>query len=80
VGVVDAFSDDADLLVSNLLVSNTGVGLLLLKSEGSLLECPSSLSSSVLRGEGFHLEDKDAASSIIFFYCCLDSWTVSCLQ
>jgi hypothetical protein len=22
------------------------------------------------------LEDKDAASSIIFFYCCLDSWTV----
>jgi hypothetical protein len=48
-------------------VSNAGVGLLLLKSRGSLLECPSSLSSGVLQGEGFCLlEDKDAASSIIF--------------
>jgi hypothetical protein len=42
---------------------------------------PSSLSSSVLRDEVFHLlEDKDATSSIIVFYCCLDSWTVRYLQ
>jgi hypothetical protein len=38
---------------------------------------PSCLSSSFLRVEVFCLqEDKNAASSIIFFYCCLDSWTV----
>jgi hypothetical protein len=38
---------------------------------------PSCLSSGLLRVEVFCLlEDKDAASSIIFFYCCLDSWTV----
>jgi hypothetical protein len=55
------------LLLFLLVVSNAGVGLLLLKSRGSLLECPSSLSSGLLRVEVFCLlEDKDAASSIIF--------------
>jgi hypothetical protein len=36
------------------------------KEQRNLLECPSSLSSGVLRGEGFYLlEDKDATASII---------------
>jgi hypothetical protein len=45
---------------------NAGAWLLLLKSGKSLLDC--------LRA--YLLEYFEAKSSIIFFYCCLDSWTV----
>jgi hypothetical protein len=42
---------------------------------------PLCLSSGLHRVKGFCLlEDKDVVPSIIFFYCCLDSWTVRCLQ
>jgi hypothetical protein len=66
VGVVDA------------AMPNAGVGLLLLKSERSLLEYLQAylLTSFML----IYWIAFEAKHSIIVFYCCLDSWTMCCLQ
>jgi hypothetical protein len=57
---------------------NAGVGLLLLKSERSLLGSPRAylLASFML----IYWIAFEAKASIIVFNCCLDSWMVSCLQ
>jgi hypothetical protein len=57
---------------------NAGIGLLLLKSERSLLGSPRAyLLAFFMLIYWIAFEVK---ASIIVFYCCLDSWTVSCLQ
>jgi hypothetical protein len=61
-----------------LPMMNAGVGLLLLKSERSLLGSPHAYllaSFTLICWIAF-----EAKASIIVFSCCLDSWMVSCLQ
>jgi hypothetical protein len=72
------FCDDVvDGVVSSDSMMNAGAGLLLLKSERSLLDY---LRAYLLASfELICWIAFETKHSIIVFYCCLDSWTVSCL-
>jgi hypothetical protein len=70
-------SDSMNAWVVSGWMMNADAELLLLKSERSLLDC---LHSYLLASfKLIYWIAFEAKHSIIIFYCCLDSWTVSCL-